>query len=145
MFAVDDEHLSHIQDNGDGKVSWEKLQILHEKSGMSSLLRDLREGFTLELGDENMQTFIANLKGRFRLKVMDVDLPEAVQVAILLNSLPDRYQPTVLAWEASEIVLTMDDVVGKLLNVSNKSSRLHKDSVSPRQTSGVTNAESKAE
>jgi hypothetical protein len=72
------------------------------------LLRDLRDLFTLELS-------------RFRrLKVMDIDLGEPVQVAVLLNSLPDKYEPMVLAWEAADAAPTLEDISAKLLNAAKR-------------------------
>ncbi len=74
-----------------------------------SMLRELRELFSLELGDGDMQTHLAEVNSRRRrLKAVDIDLPDAVILTVLLNSLPEKFDPMILAWEASGTDLDFD-------------------------------------
>lgn len=47
-FSLHDTNFTHFQGLEDGAAAWRKLELIHLTTGMTSILRNLRDLFTME-------------------------------------------------------------------------------------------------
>jgi hypothetical protein len=118
VFLVDDTHLAMIHEKECGLDAWKKFHKLYVTTDMHSLLRLLRELFTLEYTAADMATHIDGVEGRVsRLKAVGLSLDDNIVMAVLLM-FPKRFESMVKAWEASSVDLKFDQVHGALINAA---------------------------
>jgi hypothetical protein len=59
-----------------------------------------------------MNSHLLNIEARVRrLKNAEMAISDAVVIAVILNSLPEKYEPMILAWEAAGTTLCLENVV----------------------------------
>lgn len=130
LCRVDDDHVEYIQDKTLGKAAWDKFKSMYQNTGMVSLLRKLRDLFGYSLSEEDMNDHIAVIKQQLRsLKGFGIELPETVQIAVLLNSLPASYEPMILSWEAADVKFSLEEISDKLINASKRENMQRSDNV----------------
>ena len=115
MFAIEDNQFVHVEKLKDGEAAWDALAKHHEKSGLANKINVLRNLFNSRFESGTIEEHCATLVTTQRkLKRLAVDLGDDIVIAILLNSLPSRYDSLVYAWDAVGEDLKLDDVISKL-------------------------------
>jgi len=118
MFAIEDNQFVHVEKLKDGEAAWDALAKHHEKSGLANKINVLRNLFNSRFESGTIEEHCATLVTTQRkLKRLAVDLGDDIVIAILLNSLPSRYDSLVYAWDAVGEDLKLDDVISKLKNL----------------------------
>ena len=118
MLAVEDSQHVTIEKLKDGLEAWLALAKHHEKSGIASVLSELRRFFLTKFEGGSLEKHCAELiSAQRKLDRLGHPIDDTVVIAVLLNSLPDRFEPMIYAWDAIGEKLKLDDVVSKLVNM----------------------------
>jgi hypothetical protein len=121
MLAVSDSQHVTIEKTKDGLEAWKALAKHHEKSGIASVLSELRRFFLTKFEGGTLAEHCADLiSAQRKLDRLGHPIDDTIVVAVLLNSLPDKYEPMIYAWDAIGEKLKLDDVVSKLVNMPEK-------------------------
>lgn len=118
--CVDDSQTSLIRNCASAKEAWDALKKYHDKGSEVYLLKKLTRLELSENGDmeQHLQDFTDLLQ---RIADTGDGIPAKWQVAILLCSLPESYDPLTTALEQRPIAeLTLDLVKSKLLAEAEK-------------------------
>lgn len=118
--CLEDSQTSIVRTCTSAKAAWKALKDYHDKGSEVYLLKKLTRLELREEGDmeQHLQNFTELLQ---RIADAGDEIPKKLQVAMLLCSLPDSYDPLVTAMEqrpADE--LTLDLVKSKLLAEAEK-------------------------
>lgn len=117
--ALEDNQLCHIMGAVSAKEMWDKLKGYHERGSLSNKIYVLRRLCTMRLTDDGSMSehLVQASELVHRLASMGEPLKEHLVVAILLSSLPEKYNTLVTALEGRpEEDLMLDYVKGKLLD-----------------------------
>lgn len=97
---------------------WKTSKALFEDKGLTRKIGLLRSLISTKLSEcENMQQYADNiLCCSNKLKGVGFDITDEWMGAILLAGLTDKFQPFIMGIEASEIRITSDTIVSKLLD-----------------------------
>ena len=118
MLAVDESQVGTIETTKDGVKAWEALAAFHEKSGLANVLTVLRKFFTTKFEGGSLEKHCSEITATQRkLQRLGHKLDDTIVIAVLLNSLPNKYQPLVYAWDAIGDKLELEQVISKLVNL----------------------------
>ena len=101
-----------------GLDAWKALAKIHEKAGMAAMNMEMKNFLNSKLNG-GMREHLSDIVARQRkLQRMGLEISDDITKGVILNSLPDRYDPLVMALDvvgASEI--TVEDLITKLNNL----------------------------
>ena len=115
--SVDPSIYPHIDDAITPKDAWDNLKKAYDDSGLMRQVCLFREISTTRLDEcESMDAYVNKIISiQQQLYKTGIKLPTVQVGALLLTGLPDRYQPMIMAMEASGSAITADLVKTKLL------------------------------
>lgn len=128
---VEDEQLVHFKDATNASDYWKRLKEHYEKPSLSTRVFVMKTICKMQLTDDEKMEIHINEMMRYidQLAVMGDPLSESWTVAMLLRSLPESYDPLIVALEArSDENLNLTFVKGKLIEESMR--KVHKRSTS---------------
>ena len=120
---VRDSQITHIQDCTMAKDAWEALRIVHQGSGSSGRMVLMQRLWVLRMVEgEDMAEHL----NRFRELASQVQslspnskgMEESELVTLLSLSLPESYEPIIMALQSRSEDLTFDTFAGRLLQES---------------------------
>ena len=122
MLFVADYHLSTLAECESAKEAWDKLAAIHKSKSIArrTLLR--KELTSLEMsGVESLTQYVARAKNiRDQLIAAGYDVREDEVVLAVLAGLPKEYEMVVTVLESADEVLSLDEVLPKLMNVEQR-------------------------
>ena len=116
MYSIEKTQFVIAEEPRCGKAAWVSLQKHHEKSGMAGRLNVLRSLLTLSWNEGTIDNHCAELITTTRkLSRMGIEFSDDITIAILLNSLPNEYQPLIMAIDViGEEKLELKSIIAKL-------------------------------
>ena len=119
MYSIEKSQFVLAEEPSCGLAAWKSLQKHHEKSGMTGRLAVLRSLLTFTWDTGSIDTHCSNLLSTIRkLARIGIVIKDDISIAILLNSLPQEYQPLVMALDAQgEEELELNTLIAKLKNL----------------------------
>ena len=124
---VEDDQLYHLKEADTAKKCWDNLKNHYEKPSLSTRVFVMKTICKMQLQeDEKMESHINDMMRYIeQLNIMGDPLSESWSVAMLLRSLPDSYDPLIVALEAREgSALGITFVKGKLIEEARR--KVHK-------------------
>src|SRR5271170_8228132 len=110
----------HIIECTTPKVAWDILEKLYEGKGRNRKFMLLQELFRMSMGSEKMDVYLRAVREKMsELAVIGLKLEDDVKLAIILNSLPDRYRYLVVSLEKQELI-DFDELAARLLEEEKK-------------------------
>lgn len=115
---VDDNQLTHIINAKSAKEVWKALEDYHQKSSESSIVHLYRTLCRMRLSEDgDMEDHINNVQDTVnRLNVLGEEIRDKFAAAILLESLPDSYDPLVTMLEEREEGFSLSLAKSKLID-----------------------------
>lgn len=116
---IEDSQLPLIRKAVTAREAWNSLKAYHQKSTLSNKVSLLKQICRMQLKDDgSMENHLFQMENLFeRLANMGKNLEEDFRVALILSSLPDKYNTLTTALEArNEEDLTINLVKSKLLD-----------------------------
>src|SRR5271170_5560730 len=118
--AVSAAEKEHIIECITPKVAWDILEKLYEGKGRNRKFMLLQELFRISMDGEKMDVYLRAVREKMsELAVIGLKLEDDVKLAIILNSLPDRYRYLVVSLEKQELI-DFDELAARLLEEEKK-------------------------
>jgi len=118
LSAVEKEHIIECTVL---KAAWDVLEKLYEGKGQNRKFMLLQELFRMSIEGEKMDVYLQAIREKIsELSTIGLKLEDNVKLAIILNSLPERYQYLVVSLEKQELI-DFDELMARLLEEEAKS------------------------
>lgn len=119
-------NYSHVRDAVDALDAWNKLKNAFDDSGLTRRIGLLRQLTKVSLTDcGSVEEYVDKLVSTSQaLNNAGFEVDDEWLAALLLKGLPDKYEPMVMALEASGVKITTEMVKAKILQAVSSESQL---------------------
>jgi hypothetical protein len=101
ILNIAENQLVHVEEMSTGFDAWKALALWHEKTSRTSKNRVLRNFFASTYAGGKMEDHLNDLTTQARLiERIGVPLAEDIISSVILNSLPEEYNPLIIAMDA---------------------------------------------
>ena len=124
---IKDSQMPHIQDTTTARKAWEVLKEVHQGIGTNGRMILMQSLWALKMSEEQdmseHQNRFRELANQLRgLSPQGIEFDDSELLTILTLSLPESYEPLVMALQSRSNIVTFDMMAGRLLQ---QSARIH--------------------